>query len=59
MEPSESSSTFDGDVETLLDDSFWNNSIGVAELQQFYIEVSKTGPPQSESELRSVNNRLG
>ncbi|XP_071838357.1 guanine nucleotide exchange factor subunit RIC1-like isoform X2 [Apostichopus japonicus] len=54
MEPSESSSTFDGDVETLLDDSFWNNSIGVAELQQFYIEVSKTGPPQSESELRHL-----
>ncbi|KAJ8040207.1 RAB6A-GEF complex partner protein 1 [Holothuria leucospilota] len=52
MEPSESSSTFDGDVETLLEDSFWNNSIGIAELEQFYLEVSRSGPPQSEKELR-------
>ncbi|XP_038068678.1 guanine nucleotide exchange factor subunit RIC1-like [Patiria miniata] len=50
-EPSEGSSMF-GEGENPLEDSIWSSNANLEELEQFYLQLSQSGPRQSDKELR-------
>ncbi|XP_033636586.1 RAB6A-GEF complex partner protein 1-like isoform X2 [Asterias rubens] len=50
-EPSEGSSLF-GDGDNVLEDSIWSSNANLEELEQFYLQLSHSGPRQSDKELR-------
>ena len=41
-----------GDGENPLEESIWGSSANLEELEQFYLQLSQSGPKQSDKELR-------